>query len=41
MGLGLAISKRIVELFGGSIHFQSVEDKGTTFYVMLPLYLSS
>jgi nitrogen fixation/metabolism regulation signal transduction histidine kinase len=37
MGLGLAISKRIVELFGGNIDFQSVEGKGTTFFVQLPL----
>ena len=37
MGLGLAISKRIVELFGGNIDFQSVEGKGTTFFVKLPL----
>ncbi|MBM3921555.1 MAG: GHKL domain-containing protein, partial [Sphingomonadales bacterium] len=37
MGLGLAISKRIVELFGGVIDFQSIENKGTTFVVQLPL----
>lgn len=37
MGLGLAISKRIVELFGGVINFQSTEGKGTTFEVQLPL----
>jgi nitrogen fixation/metabolism regulation signal transduction histidine kinase len=37
MGLGLAISKRIVELFGGVINFQSIEGKGTTFEVKLPL----
>ena len=37
MGLGLAISKRIVELFGGVINFQSIEGKGTTFVVQLPL----
>jgi nitrogen fixation/metabolism regulation signal transduction histidine kinase len=37
MGLGLAISKRIVELFGGVIDFQSVETQGTTFVVQLPL----
>ena len=37
MGLGLAISKRIVELFGGVIDFQSIDTKGTTFVVQLPL----
>ncbi len=37
MGLGLAISKRIVELFGGVIDFQSIEGKGTTFVVKLPI----
>jgi signal transduction histidine kinase len=37
MGLGLAISKRIIELFGGVIDFNSVEGKGTTFVVQLPL----
>jgi signal transduction histidine kinase len=37
MGLGLAISKRIVELFGGVIDFHSIETKGTTFVVQLPL----
>jgi len=37
MGLGLAISKRIVEMFGGVIDFHSIEDKSTTFVVQLPL----
>ncbi|WP_429971705.1 cell wall metabolism sensor histidine kinase WalK [Fructilactobacillus sp. Tb1] len=35
-GLGLAISKEIVESFGGSIHVNSVEGKGSTFYITLP-----
>lgn len=35
-GLGLSISKTIVEFHGGSISVQSVVDKGTTFEVRLP-----
>jgi signal transduction histidine kinase len=31
MGLGLAISKNIIELSGGTISFNSETDKGTTF----------
>jgi signal transduction histidine kinase len=35
-GLGLAISRQIVEAHGGTIRFHSVPDQGTTFYVELP-----
>ncbi|HUQ29903.1 MAG TPA: HAMP domain-containing sensor histidine kinase [Candidatus Paceibacterota bacterium] len=36
-GLGLYIAKNIVTLHGGTIRFESVENKGTTFFVTLPL----
>lgn len=35
MGLGLAISKNIVELAGGKIRFESRQGEGTTFFVEL------
>lgn len=36
MGLGLAISKRIIEHAGGKIWFETQPGKGTQFYVTLP-----
>ncbi len=36
-GLGLSISKQIIEAHGGKIWFNSEIDKGTTFFVELPL----
>ena len=36
-GLGLAISKQIVEAHGGRLWFNSKPDDGTTFYVELPV----
>lgn len=36
-GLGLAMSKRIVEQAGGSIWFETMDGAGTTFFVALPL----
>jgi nitrogen fixation/metabolism regulation signal transduction histidine kinase len=38
MGLGLALSKKIIENSGGQIQFKSVLNKGTTFYITLPIY---
>ena len=37
MGMGLAICKKIIESFNGSMSFNSIENKGATFYVVLPL----
>ena len=36
MGLGLAMIKKIVETYEGSISFTSIENKGTTFKVTFP-----
>lgn len=36
-GLGLALTKKLVELHGGSIDFESAPGEGTTFSVQLPL----
>jgi len=37
MGLGLWIAKQATELLGGKIWFESQENRGTTFFVELPL----
>src|SRR5690554_320973 len=37
MGLGLAMIKNMIESYGGMIYFETATDKGTTFYVRLPI----
>ena len=37
MGLGLGITKNIIEMLGGSITFETKENEGTTFTIALPL----
>ncbi len=39
-GLGLTITKRLVEMLGGTISFESELNKGTTFRVTIPVGLS-
>lgn len=41
MGLGLAITKNIIELAGGAIDFVSEIDKGTTFIIKLPEFANN
>jgi len=40
-GIGLTISKRIIETMGGRINFKSVEGKGSEFWVDVPITPSS
>ena len=38
MGLGLAITKQIVENAGGKIRFNTIENQGSTFTIQLPMH---
>ncbi len=40
-GLGLYICRTLVELHGGNLWFQSAEEQGTTFFLTVPLLISS
>ncbi len=40
-GLGLNITKSIIEAFGGDVDFETEEGKGTTFFIDLPVYQKS
>ncbi len=39
-GLGLAITRRIIEAHGGTLHFASTAEAGTTVTVQLPVHLT-
>ncbi len=36
-GLGLALTKNMIEAMGGEIYFRTVPDQGTSFFIVLPL----
>jgi signal transduction histidine kinase len=41
LGLGLAMTRRVVEEHGGKVDFQSVEGKGSTIIIFFPVSLSN
>ena len=40
-GQGLAITRGIVERHDGTISFDSIEGEGTTFHIVLPIYIQA
>jgi PAS domain S-box-containing protein len=40
-GLGLNISKKMIDVMGGSLYFKSSCDSGTSFFIELPIYNGS
>jgi len=41
IGIGLAISKKIIDVMDGSLNFESEPGKGTTFYITLPVKIDT
>jgi len=41
IGIGLAISKKIIDVMDGSLDFESEPGKGTTFYITLPVKIDT
>lgn len=39
-GLGLSITQKLIQLLGGKLQIESAENKGTTFYIVLPLQMA-
>ncbi len=40
-GLGLSLSKRLAEVIGGNVGMQSEPNKGSTFFVTIPMHMTS
>jgi len=40
MGLGLPISKRLSEILGGRLYFESIAGEGSTFYLEIPVVIN-